>query len=171
MKSLKYFTLLLGAIALVACDYESFEDESGLELLEEGIPFVRLTNSIEDNALDATLSEADTTTSVTLINPNNNGVDYTVNYTLGGSATFGEIYTVEGATASGGSIALPFDNGTDGTGFSEADIEFEFLVDTLASGSQTIELTLTDATASDGSPVNVGQGGLFQNVTITLMND
>ena len=174
MHAIKFFTLLLlSGTLLVGCDYESFEEESALEQLEFGNPFVRLDNSIVGNALEATVSEDDSTFSVSVANPFNSGSDVTVSYSLGGSAEYGEIYTIEGANAGGGSIFLPFQDPDDdeSVAISQDNIVINFLVDTLLTAPQTIELTLTEASASGGEAYDVGQGDLFGNVTITLVND
>ena len=172
MHAIKFFTLLLlsGAL-LVGCDYESFEEESALVNLQQGNRFVRLDNSIVGNALEATVSEEDTTFSVAVANPFNSGSDVTVSYSLGGTAEYGEIYTIDGASASGGDIVLPFQENAESVQISQEDIVINFLVDTLLTAPQTIELTLTGASASGGESFDVGQGDLFGNVTITLVND
>ena len=168
MKLTSLFALLCCGLLFVACDYESLEDETSLAELETGNAFVRFLGDFSGME-EVVVSEDNTTTSVTVESRVVDGNETTVNYNLGGTAEYGTIYTIEGASAAGGSIAIPFQEG-DNTAPANLDINIMFLVDTLITPGQTIELTLASASAG-GNAVDVGQGDLRREFTITLVND
>lgn len=171
MKISTIFTALLCGLLFVACDYESFEEESALGALEEGNAFVRLLTGNATGVAEVEVSEASTSSEVAVESRTVDDNDVTVMYDLGGTAEYGTIYTIEGASQSGGSLLIPFQVDEEVTTPAQADINITFLVDTLMAGSQTIEFTLTGATSADGTPVDVGQGPLRTNLVLTLVND
>ena len=162
---------LFCGLMLVACDYESFEEETALSGLQEGNPFVRLLTGGADGTAETTVSPTSTGFAVSVESQVVRDADVTVNYTLGGSAAYGTVYEIDGASAAGGSVTIPFDDGAGGTSFTSEDININFLVDTLLNGPETIVVELADATATNGVSVDAGQGPLRKSLTITLVND
>ena len=150
---------------LSSCEYDSFEEESGLGGVQgtEQNAFVRLDNSLQGSASAA---EDDGVLSITVENIFPVETNVTVTYSLDGTATFGEDYTIAGATATGGDIAVIFDQSTVGT--SVANIDIEIIDDCITEEGETIVLELVDAKADDGTAFNVGQGDLHKSVTIAL---
>lgn len=171
MKLHHIFTGLACSLVLLACDYESYEEESALGGLQDVAPFVRLLTGEAAGTVEAVVGESDTTFTVEvesqLVTPN----DVTVEYALGGTAEYGEIYTIDGADASGGSLTIPFGDLSSTPTFPNEDVVINFLVDTLMSAPQTIVFDLVDATAENGMEVQAGQGPLRRSLTITLVND
>jgi hypothetical protein len=148
-----------------SCEYDSFEEESGLKGVEgtEQNPFIRLDNSLQGSAA---VGEDDGGISIEIQNLFPVETDVTVTYSLGGTATFGEDYTISGATASGGDIVVPFDAST--VGISTAGLSIDIINDCDIEEGETIVLELVDAKADDGSAFDVGQGDLHKAVTIAL---
>lgn len=156
---------------LASCDYDSFEEESALGGIQTANPFVRLLTGNAGGTVDVEVSEGSTTTDVAIESQLTTGGNTSVNYTLGGTAEYGTIYTIEGATASGGTLSIPFQEDPDNNAPAQADVTINFLVDTLVVNPQTIELTLASASSDDGSTLDVGQGSLRRTLVITLVND
>jgi hypothetical protein len=155
---------------VVSCDYDSFEEETALQQLEFANPFVRLQNSDVGGVRTVEVSDSGQTFTLDIVNASNVFADLTVDYSLGGSAEYGTIYTTDVGDEMGGTVDLPFDDGsgTDARVFET--ITFTTLVDTLLNGPQTIEVELTGVT-STGPTYDVGQGPLYRSLTITLVND
>ena len=168
MKLTSLFVALCCGLLFVACDYESLSDETALSELELTNPFVRFLGDIGGTA-DVEVSEDNTSTSLTVESRVVTGEETTVEYNLGGTAEYGTIYEIEGASASGGTVSIPFQTG-ESTAPASGTIDINFLVDTLMTPNQTIELTLAGASAG-GTSVDVGQGDLRRSFTLTLVND
>ena len=166
-------TALLACGVFVGCDYESYEEERTLENLTYGNKFVRLLTGGVTGMFEFVVGEEEAPgLNVNVQNLFGDGGDVTVEYSLGGTADYGEDYIIEGASASGGTLTIPFDNADpESTAPAQAPIFIELLVDTLVNGPQTIELSLVSATNSDGETVDVGQGTLRKDLTINLVND
>ena len=150
---------------LSSCEYDSFEEESGLGGVQgtEQNPFTRLDNSLQGSA--GTEEDAGVfNIPVENIFPVETNV--TVTYALGGTAIFGEDYTIAGATASGGEITIEFDKSS--VGVSVANIGIEIINDCDIEGSETVTIQLTDTKAEDGTPFNTGQGDLHTFVEVTI---
>lgn len=165
MNNFKYLLFLCLSFGLFSsCEYDSFEEESGLKGIEgtEQNPFIRLDNSLQGSAAVA----EDGGLSIELQNLFPVETDVTVTYSLGGTATFGEDYTISGATASGGDIVVPFDASI--VGISTAGLVIDVINDCIIEEAETITIELTDAKADDGSAFDVGQGDLHKSVTVTL---
>jgi hypothetical protein len=166
MNNFKYLLFLCLSFGLFSsCEYDSFEEESGLKGVEgtEQNPFIRLDNSLQGSAA---VGEDDGGISIEIQNLFPVETDVTVTYSLGGTATFGEDYTISGATASGGDIVVPFDAST--VGISTAGLSIDIINDCTIEEGETIVLELVDAKADDGSAFDVGQGDLHKAVTIAL---
>jgi len=171
MKFTNIMAALLCGLCFVACDYESFEEESALGDLQTGNAFVRLITGGVAGTEDVVVGEESTSADVTIESSSVRGGDVTVEYSLGGTAEYGTIYTIEGASQSGGNLLIPFQESVDNTAPARADITINFMVDTLMAVDQTIELSLVSATSSDSESLDVGQGPLRQSLTINLLND
>ncbi|MEN0004552.1 MAG: hypothetical protein AAF798_10420 [Bacteroidota bacterium] len=166
MKNLKYFLFLcLAGSLFVACEYDSFEEEGALSGIEgtEQNPFVRLDNTLQGSA---SVDEGDGTLGITVENLFPTETDVTVAYELGGTATFGEDYTIAGATATGGTIDIIWD--ADAFGIALEDIVIEVIDDCAVETGETITIALTSATAANGRAYDVGQGSLHREVTVSL---
>jgi|AntRauTorckE5430_2_1112549.scaffolds.fasta_scaffold00374_7 hypothetical protein len=170
MKFTKILIVALLSASFVACDYESFEEESALGNLQFGNTFVRLLTGGIDGTTDVEVSETNTSATVGVESRDESGSEVSVEYSLGGTAAYGTIYTIDGATQSGGTLTIPFQESADNTGPAQADIDITFLVDTLTTAPLTIELGLVSASAN-GAAVDVGQGVLRKDLIITLIND
>jgi len=170
MKFTKIFLAVLCGSLMFSCEWDSFEDESGLTNLENANSFVRLLTGNAAGTETVEVSQANTSTDVSIESRQTTGGEVTANYTLGGTAEYGTIYNIDGATASGGSIAIPFQT-DESTAPASGDVTINFLVDTLVAGSQTIILTLESASSDDGTTLDVGQGTLRKELILTLVND
>lgn len=101
--------------------------------------------------------------------------DITVNYTLGGTAEFGTDYTIDGATASGGSFVIEHRQSADPNDFQNLDngtFTIVPLVDGVSEGDETVEVTLVSATNADGETFDVGRGGTdyLKTVSVSLVD-
>jgi hypothetical protein len=165
MKNFKYLLFLcLSAGLFFSCEYDSFEDEGALSGIEgtEQNPFVRIDNTLQGSAA---ADETDGSIAITLENIFPTEDDVTVNYSLGGTATFGEDYMIAGASATGGSITIPWE---ETFGIATEDLVIDVMYDCVADAGETIVLTLTSAQGADGRQFNVGQGSLHGSVEIAL---
>ncbi|MGB3802099.1 MAG: hypothetical protein WA952_19920 [Lewinella sp.] len=166
-------SILICGFLVTGCDYESYEEELALGDLITGEKFVRFSTGGASGMSEFVISEdGDSTTNVVIQNLFPGGGDVTVDYAIGGTAEYGSIYSIEGATETGGTLVVPFQNAdSTSTAPAEASFMIEFLVDTLLTAPQTIVLDLQSATSSDNTPFDVGQGSLRTTLTITLVND
>ena len=173
MKLPHILILLFCTLAAVSCDYESYEEEQGLANLETGNPYVRFLTEEGASSIDVVVSEDEAGFIPVVVQyPFISGGDVTVQYNIGGTAEFGDIYTIEDATATGGTVTIPFENASeDDVSPPNQLILIELFVDTLVGGPETIELSLESATSADGGTVDVGQGPLRRSLTINLVND
>ena len=173
MKRFNLFTLLVCAVLVVSCDYDSYEDEKALTELDFGNRFVRLVTGGAAGTTEFVVSEGTPGLIPVLIeNLFSTGEDVTVEYGLGGTAVFGEDYTIEGASASGGTVTVLDDNDDpENTSPATGLIAIELFVDTLESGPKTIIVELLSADSPDGEVYELGQGDLRQSTTINLVND
>lgn len=106
---------------------------------------------------DFEVAEDDGSVELIVENPTGTSSDITVSYSLGGSAVFGVDYTIENATASGGTLTIPADGGPV-TVTIRASIVVTLLTDGDQDGEKTIDVTLTEASNEEGS-LAVGRGG------------
>lgn len=162
----KYFFLFLALAAVVGCD-NSFdtEEEFDLEILPGYVAFdAPGTDAVMD---DVTVDEAAGTTSFFIENPTGTLTDIDVSYTLGGSAVFGEDYTIEGATAAGGSILLEADP-SDFQFNDRVELVINILTDEVVDGEKTLMITLESASNGEGA-LAVGRGGTDFLKTATVI--
>jgi hypothetical protein len=171
MKMQYILICLISLAALSSCDYESYEEESALTGLAPTDPFVRLITGGAGGTEEAVVSPTDTTFEVEIESQLVIPADVTVDYTLGGTATYGEVYEIPGATASGGSVTIPWGDLNGVTTFPSEAVTINFLVDTLLNGPETIIIDLVSASTTDGAAVLPGQGPLRNSLTLTLEND
>ena len=173
MKRFNLFTLLVCAVLIISCDYESYEDEKALTELDFGNRFVRLITGGAAGSSEFVVSEATPgQINVFVENLFSSGEDVSIDYGLGGTAVFGEDYTIEGATASGGTVLIADENiDPEDTSPAAGVIPIELFIDTLADGPKTIIVELLSASSPDGEVYDIGQGDLRQSTTINLVND
>jgi hypothetical protein len=171
MKLIQLIALFTAFSLVFACDYDSYEDEIALQELEYTNPFVRLESADVGGVRTVTVSDSGQTFTVEIVNPSNAASDLTVEYSLGGTADYGEVYTTDVGSDTGGTISLPFDDGSNTDAVVFETITFTTLVDTLVNGPQTIEVELVDVTSTGGVDYQVGQGPLYRTLEITLVND
>ncbi|CAH0999873.1 hypothetical protein LEM8419_01143 [Neolewinella maritima] len=173
MKRFNIILLAVCALFVASCDYDTYEDENAVTQLENGEKFVRILTGGADGEQTVTVSE--TTPGLIPVEVENLfafGEDVTVEYGLGGSAAFGADYTVEGASASGGTVVVNAENDdAEDNSPSTGVIEIELFVDTLVNGPETIIVELLSAATPSNTTINVGQGSLRKTLTINLVND
>lgn len=150
-------------IAFSACEHSAFEDEATLKDLTEASAFVRFDNTLK-TVIDVSETDAPQALTLEYIFPGNK--DITVNYNFSGSAAFGADFTIDGASATGGTITLPYD--AQSTEITTADLMVTLLQDGITDGDKSVTFNLTDASASDGSPVEAGQAGMFKEITLNI---
>ncbi len=162
----KLFIFLLAVAALASCEYDSYSEEAALSGIETQDPFVRFDNSLTGGVAveEDTMAVVETSIRVEFTFPIE--TDVTIDYSLKGTATFGEDYEIDGATAQGGSITISHDPAA--LAISSAQLVISVLPDMIAEGGETIEIELTGATAADNTTLNVGQGPLHGAVTVNI---
>ena len=156
----KIYNLLFVAlliIGLIGCDEYDLADQ-GIDL-EELPGYVAFDAPGEEAFLDdEEVTEEDGSVSLRIEVPTGSLTDIAVSYTFSGSAVFGTDFTVDGASASGGSITIEIDESefidTDGV-----DLEVTLLTDDVADGEKTLTVTLESAQSTDGLSFPVGRGG------------
>jgi len=152
------FNLLFIALLLIGCDEYNYLEDQGLELDE--LPGYVAFNApgASVNLDDEEVTEADGSVALSVEVPTGSLSDVTVNYEISGSAVFGTDFTIEGASAAGGSVVIVLDpfNFTD---FQNADIDITLLTDDVEDGEKTLTLTLVSAQNADGVTFAVGRGG------------
>lgn len=89
--------------------------------------------------------------------PNGSTDPITVNYSLGGDAQFGTDYSIDGATASGGSVVIEPDDSDFGA-VNFANIVVQILQDSIQDGDKMLTISLLDAQGASGA-IAVGRGG------------
>lgn len=173
-KIMKHIILFsISVLAMAACTDFAIEDQ-GFDL-EELPGYVSFGN--DGGTVDPAEDGADEgeSASFKIQVPTGSLSDITVDYTLGGSATFGTDYTIDDATAAGGSILLRHDNRTssgdrDVNDFAFVDINITALHDAQADADETVVITLTRATGADGTDFAIGRGGtdIQRQATLTI---
>ncbi len=156
MKLYNLIIILVCALFIVSCGNEY--DTTEFFDLEE-LPGYVAFDTDGNNAVipDATVTEDEGSTTLTVENPTGTMSDITVNYTLAGSAVFGVDYEIDGASASGGSIVISSERGNVNETF-RTDINITLLTDDDVDGEKTIVVTLASASNATGD-VAVGRGG------------
>ena len=156
---MKLYNLIIAAVfALVIVSCGNEYDTSEYFDLEE-LPGYVAFDADGNNATLApyTATEDGGSVGVTVENPTGTLSDITVNYSLGGSAVYGTDYTIDGASASGGTLVISSNRGSVAETF-RADINVTLLTDDAVDGEKVIEITLTSASNAEGE-LAVGRGG------------
>lgn len=154
----KYISIILVAIAVVmtSCDPDyAVEDYFDLEELPGYVAFDADGNNASLDDFEVT--EDDGSLEIEVENPTGTQSAITVNYSLSGSALYGTDYTIEGASAAGGSITIQPNSGAVNE-TNRASMMVSILTDSTVDGEKEIIITLTDASNSEGN-VAVGRGG------------
>ncbi|UZR93384.1 hypothetical protein [Chondrinema litorale] len=151
-----FLTALLVA-GLIGCeDYDLADQDIELEELPGYVAFD--APGEEAYLDDEEVTEEDGSVALRIEVPTGSLSDVNVTYTFSGTAVFGTDFTVEGASASGGSTTIVIDkaefNDTDGV-----DIDITLLTDGVADGDKTLSITLESAQNTDGLSFAVGRGG------------
>ncbi|MEQ8424337.1 MAG: Calx-beta domain-containing protein, partial [Cyclobacteriaceae bacterium] len=177
MKNIFIAILILGAVA--ACTDFAIEDQDfSLQEVPAYVSFGNTSGTTAPAVLN--VNEGATTTSAAsfrIYAPIGALSDITVTYTLGGTATFGTDYTIAGATASGGTVVLPFDarlasGNRDVNDFPYVRLPITAMNDGVADVDETVVITLTNAVDASGKTYAIGRGGqdLQKTATATIKN-
>lgn len=172
MKRYIYILSIL-LIILSSCETDYNAEDQGI-LLQELPNYVAFSVDGAGVTLDPIEIEEDTDTddSVNVEIPGGTLSNVTVNYSLGGTAIFGTDYTIEGATASGGSVIIDYSNtpNVDGLPFN-TDILITALTDGIPDGDKSIIITLTSASNEQGI-LPVGRAGReeLRSATINIID-
>ncbi len=156
MKIYKLFILFAFALTITSCDPDyAVEDYFDLQELPGYVAF-------DADGNNATMDDVSTTEdggSVDFVieNPTGTKSDITVNYSLSGSAVYGTDYTIDGASASGGSVTIRPNSGAVNE-TNRTTLTVTLLTDGVVDGEKTISILLTDASNAEGN-VAVGRGG------------
>ncbi|MEM1123215.1 MAG: hypothetical protein AAGJ18_22430 [Bacteroidota bacterium] len=163
---INHFFLLLFVAAFIGCD-NSFdpEEEFDLEILPGYVAFDAPGNDAFMD--DVAVSESDGSTDLVIETPTGTLSDVTINYSFGGSAVFGEDFSVAGASASGGTIVL-VTKPSDIFFNDRVDLTVDLLTDGVVDGEKTLTITLESASNAEGD-VAVGRGGLDFLKTATVV--
>ena len=156
--------MVFGVLAMPSCTYDSFEEESILGEIPNSseAAFVRFDNSV--STVDATELDGSASVRVEFIFPIE--TDVTVNYTYSGTAVEGTDFTIDGGSGGSGSITVAHDAAS--LTSNSADLTLNLLTDDTIDGMKDLTVTLTSASAADGTPINVGQAGMFTEVTFVI---
>lgn len=170
MKINNLIIVLVCTLFIVSCGNEYDTTEYfDLEELPGYVAFDADGNSI--TVADKSIGEAGSSAEVEVEHPTETLSDVTVNYTLGGTAVFGVDYTIEGATAAGGSVTISSDRGDVAETY-RGTITVTAIDNATADGDKTVVLTLASASNSEGD-IAVGRGGKdFQRVAnVNIVDD
>ncbi|MEM6801897.1 MAG: hypothetical protein AAF696_10875 [Bacteroidota bacterium] len=167
----RYYSILLIAFAVMttACDpdYE-VSDYFDLEELPGYVAFDADGNNARID--DVETDENGGTTELIIENPTGTLSDITVNYALSGTAMFGTDYTIEGASAAGGSLTIVPNSGAVNE-TARVTLTITLLTDDVADGEKTITVSLSDASNAEGT-IAVGRGGTdFLKVANVIIAD
>jgi len=159
MKKLVYILSVFAVgIFTFSCEDYDFEEDQGfnLEQLPKYVAFNGDGNTVTLDTFD--IDEEDDEIEISIEAPTFVRSALTVTYSLSGSAVFGTDYTIEGATASGGTITLDPEpaNIQD---FVNGDLMFTPLTDNVVDGEKMVTITLESAVDADGEVFAVGRGG------------
>ena len=170
MKLYKFLFLLLGVAFFASCGNTYETDEYfDLEVLPGYVAFDAPGNDafIDEEAVDEGGS-----LSVDVESQNEVHSDITVNYTLGGTAVYGTDYTIEGATADGGSVVISSDRGDFNVTYRESINVTVVDNDFVNFDPRSVIITLVSASNSSGE-VAVGRGGkeFLKEYVINITDD
>ena len=155
--------IVFSCLLIGSCTTDPFVDESGLAQLEEVPPFVKF-NGATDEVINVTETDAPQELLVDFLFPI--ASDVTINFEFGGTAQFGIDFSVDDASASGGSITLVHDASSDQLTFGA--IVVDILSDGITDGDKTLTVTLTEGMTANGIQVDGGQGEVAKVVTINI---
>lgn len=162
--TMKKILIALITITAMSCnDFDIADQGFDLEALPESVSF----NGDGDNInADDSGDEGDKVT-LEVEAPNGTLEPIVVTYSLGGTATFGEDYTIDGATATGGTVTIDLEPDIVND-FDDGEIEIMLLNDREnGEDDETVVITLESATRGDES-VEVGRGGTDYGKTATI---
>ncbi len=166
MKNILYLTI--ACLFLWSCDDFELENQ-GINLQE--LPAYVAFDAPGDDAVmaDIEAAEDDDPVGITVEAPTGTLTDINVDFTFEGTAVFGTDFTVDNASASGGSVVIQLDP-SNVNNFDNADIVVTPLTDGVADGEKTLTITLTGATGTDGRTFAVGRGGtdFLKSATVVI---
>lgn len=170
---MKLYKLIITAfVAFVVTSCSTDYDVNEYFDLEELPAYVAFDADGNDITVPArSISEDGGSTSVIVEHPTEIFSDVTVNYSLGGTAVFGVDYTIEGATAAGGSMTISSERGDESLTY-QGSFTVTALDNIIVDEDKTVILTLTSASNSEGD-IAIGRGGKeFQREAIVnIIND
>jgi len=158
MKYLNIYTyIVILGLFLASCGNNFDLEEDGLN--PDQLPGYVAFNASGNNATidPADVGEDGGEVTFNVENPTGTLSDITVNYEFQGSAVFGTDFTIEGASASGGSMIIDHDP-QDFQFRDNADLVVTLLTDNAIDGDKTLEIVLVSASNAEG-PLAVGRGG------------
>ncbi|WP_282123750.1 hypothetical protein [Algibacter mikhailovii] len=168
MKKIAYIILVVLVAGFYSCETDYDADEQGVTL--QDLPkYVAFSvsgagSTIADVDIDAGSNTGD---DVNVEIPGGTLSDVTVNFTFSGTAVYGTDYTVTGASSTGGSVTIDYNNtpNVDGLPFN-ADIVVEALP---GASDSTLTITLSSASNAEGEIV-VGRAGtdLLKTVNVNI---
>jgi len=171
MKKIKFLILATVAVILSSCSDEfSISDIASVEELPAYVAFNPDGTAVtiapfEVDENDGLLED------INVEIPTGNLSDVTVTYSLSGTAVFGTDYTIDGATASGGTLIIEHKQTTDPEDevADNEDIPVRVLTDGVADGEKTIIITLVSASNAEGD-LAIGRGGtdLLRTATVVI---
>ncbi|MTI41644.1 hypothetical protein [Fulvivirga lutimaris] len=149
--------LLISAGIFSSCEDYDIADQ-GFDLTELpgyvafDAPGTNVDEAVEDTDEDAGSVE------FVIETPTGSLTDVTIQYVFGGDAVFGTDFTVDGATASGGSIVLAVDP-EDFINLDNVTMTIDLLTDGVADGDKVLTVELVSAVNAGGETLAVGRGG------------
>ncbi len=163
MKKITYI-LIASVLILTGCsdDFELNDNDQGLNVQFLPGKYVAFAAPGANATVAAESGDEGETVDLTVEIPTGTTSDVTVNYVFSGTAVFGTDFTVIGANASGGSVVIVPDDGSDPANLIDnADISVQLLTDGVVDGNKTLVVTLTSASNAEGD-VLVGRAGTDQ---------
>ena len=158
MKYLNIYTyLLVLAVFMASCgnDFDLVEDGLNPQQLPGYVAFNASGNNATIDPEDVGEDAGEVTFNIE--NPTGTLSDITVTYAFEGSAVYGTDFTIEGASASGGTLVIEHDP-EDFQFRDNQDLVVTILTDNDIDGDKTLEIVLVSATNADGT-LAVGRGG------------
>ena len=158
MKYLNIYTYLLAlAVFMASCGNEFDLEDDGVnpQLLPGYVAFNADGNNATIDPEDVGEDGGEVTFNIE--NPTGTLSDITVTYEFQGSAVFGTDFTIEGASASGGTLVIEHDP-QDFQFRDNQDLVVSILTDNTIDGDKTLEIVLVSASNAEGE-LAVGRGG------------
>lgn len=172
MKKIIYL-LFASVLIFTGCEEEfelnDNEQELNVELLPGYVAFSAPGANISIDDITTNESGADLELNVEV--PTGTLSDVTVNFVFGGTAVYGEDFTVAGGSSAGGSIVIEHTQSADTDDFTfadNADIIVDLLTDDVVDGTKTLDVILESASGG----LAVGRGGTdLLKTTSIIIND